>query len=731
MNLIENSVLRSGDPYLSIDEMYDVIIVGAGLSGLASAWKLRDKKILLLEKEANTGGRVETRINEGVCYDVGAIFGFSPKYLPFSCSLPDLITEPSCIGIRYNGKTILGGSVQDCLDEIDPFLSLQAQIAIEQRRINSDDEEYHLLNAFFKVIHPGEMKDYVGERYRDAWSLHETRHFQGGNRIIPDLFLERLKKAGIEPVTEALVTKVLNHREKVCIEFAKNGVLFTTYSKAVIITVPSPYVQNILPVIPDDLKLFLDLICYRPGITVVFGLKGAFIKDFSYIVVPDGPISTVIKQNTGKTGYNLLVIYYAGQKADLALEMDDDKILAEAWSTICLLEIGEIKQSHKIFQDIKRWEAVGPVITEEMVKEFRPEVLRPFPGIYLAGEWGFVERENPMPYGMSAAVISGIKQAAAVRRLHGFGPGPDTWNYRYLTDVWVYDLFKETPRFVRKYEAGNIAFYGIVLQASHDRDLKKYLIENSQEGLWEYQNGFGVTAEDTLPVLEGLISCKSDDGFIRKSAEQLIKTWYNVKEGAFNTICKSENKYWLGPSIDATANAGYLLGLIDSERYSPVISSCRIFVSKNQKNDGLWQGKWFPSQMITTLYAVRLLIEGDEYAISLVERATSSVLSSFRNGTVNSSVIDTSAALLILSLWYNSPYATGSVISLKEVRTALISGIRFLKLACPEGLHKGGEPVLYYLVKKTRERSRLYHSVDKGLIAGAWAAIAIRESGVI
>ena len=64
-------------------------------------------------------------------------------------------------------------------------------------------------------------------------------------------------------------------------------------------------------------------------------------------------------------------------------------------------------------------------------------------------------------------------------------------------------------------------------------------------------------------------------------------------------------------------------------------------------------------------------------------------------------------------------------------RTALISGIRFLKLACPEGLHKGGEPVLYYLVKKTRERSRLYHSVDKGLIAGAWAAIAIRESGVI
>lgn len=43
---------------------YDIVIVGAGLSGLYCAWKLAEsgKSVLILEKESRIGGRIYTDI---------------------------------------------------------------------------------------------------------------------------------------------------------------------------------------------------------------------------------------------------------------------------------------------------------------------------------------------------------------------------------------------------------------------------------------------------------------------------------------------------------------------------------------------------------------------------------------------------------------------------------------------------------------------------------------------
>jgi len=40
--------------------MKDVVIVGGGLAGLASAWQLRNRDILLLEADGRIGGRVRS-----------------------------------------------------------------------------------------------------------------------------------------------------------------------------------------------------------------------------------------------------------------------------------------------------------------------------------------------------------------------------------------------------------------------------------------------------------------------------------------------------------------------------------------------------------------------------------------------------------------------------------------------------------------------------------------------
>jgi renalase len=59
-------------------EIYDLIIVGAGLTGLYLSWELSQKypalKILMLEKSKSCGGRMATRRADQIHYDHGAQF---------------------------------------------------------------------------------------------------------------------------------------------------------------------------------------------------------------------------------------------------------------------------------------------------------------------------------------------------------------------------------------------------------------------------------------------------------------------------------------------------------------------------------------------------------------------------------------------------------------------------------------------------------------------------------
>ena len=61
-------ILSVSDTYGQANPEYDVVIVGAGASGLAAAYNLNDKKVLILEKQGRIGGRVNTRKFEDVVY---------------------------------------------------------------------------------------------------------------------------------------------------------------------------------------------------------------------------------------------------------------------------------------------------------------------------------------------------------------------------------------------------------------------------------------------------------------------------------------------------------------------------------------------------------------------------------------------------------------------------------------------------------------------------------------
>ena len=62
----------------SPERVYDAVIVGGGVSGLAAAWDLRDRDVLVLESSERVGGRIRSEPRDGVWLNFGAHVSRTP-----------------------------------------------------------------------------------------------------------------------------------------------------------------------------------------------------------------------------------------------------------------------------------------------------------------------------------------------------------------------------------------------------------------------------------------------------------------------------------------------------------------------------------------------------------------------------------------------------------------------------------------------------------------------------
>jgi predicted NAD/FAD-dependent oxidoreductase len=679
-----------------MDVDYDVMIAGAGLAGLNAAYQLRDLRVLLCERDTRPGGRVLTRERDGLVYDLGASFACDPRAVPFPLDRSERIEESHRIALYASGALHFGESVAACLDTLPP----------------GPERRERALDAFFQVIHPGERAGYLPQRQGDARLRFSTAHTTSGNGAVVAGFVRRLGTGTLRLSTE--VTDVEDEDGFARVALKTGDRREEVRARAVILATPAPAARVVLRGAREPCRSFLASVRYGEGIVVAVGLADAALPDFAYLVAPDLAVSTVVKHRGHDPRRQVLLVYYAAAKSERVRGGTDTEIAQQTLSSLFELPLG-LSERNVLFSDVHRWPLVGPIISGETYGSWDDLMMRPSMRVFLAGDYVSVDGDDPLPYGMAPALSSGDRAAGAVRTFLDHEASHRGYAASPLVDTTVYDLTDERPVYVERCDEGNVAFYGLVLQASGDERLKAYLLDQVRDGLWEYHIGYGVTAEDSAVVIEGLLAAGVGETFLRHRLQRLVELFYDAEEGAFRTVLRGRAAYWRGPSVDATAHVGYLLQRLAPDRYARQVGACAEYLRRVQRAEGDWKGRWFPSSLTTSYHAIRLLHSVEGGSTEALTRARERIRDTQReDGGWGGSVIGTSAAILALRTLDAHP-------------DLVVRGREWLR-ARRHGQDWPGEPVLYYWFEAEKTR-RFFHGTDRGAITSAWARLALAEDG--
>lgn len=401
------------------DECKEVIVVGAGLAGLYAAYALRDKDIIVLELKTNAGGRVLTREKMGVSYEIGAVFAIEPTSLPPSIAPPPLIEEYGMIGVCSKGRTWFGKSVVDCLEKID-FRNLEIEEITAFVNGGAYDifdlspPSYELLNAFFQLIHPGEIGEYIPQRRLDAFQVFQMGHYETGNGALIAGLIEGISsrlRCGVQ------VLSIDDQGRNVVVIVNEGGQIRHLSAKAVICSIPAHEASRVIARAESPCRLFLDGIRYGTGSLCVLAIPENLIPEFSYIATPDLATSTVVRQKTAVDGLVLLYFYFMGIKSVPVRKLHAKEMVKMALQTLDALGFGNFREEQIKFADHHHWDMISPIISEESYGAWAIEKIHSSQRVFLAGDYTHVDSHHLMPYGMSAAISSGKKAAEQVQHL--------------------------------------------------------------------------------------------------------------------------------------------------------------------------------------------------------------------------------------------------------------------------------------------------------------------------
>jgi oxygen-dependent protoporphyrinogen oxidase len=444
------------------DVMKDVVIVGGGIAGLAAAWGLRHRDIVVLEAGDRVGGRIRSErrgpywLNWG-----GHVYDGSP-----SSSTQRLLRETgfasrpvpgNLAGLSMNGRLLLSGRV-----ETFPFripmswhdraslvragakvrLAVARYARLSKRRPGEDEATRQ--QRVYDFMNDRSFADFIGELPEDAEALFKptvTRSSAEMNQISagagvgyfnlvwnigaglshgivggPSTLTEGIADALGEAVQlGAAVEEVVHKPGSVAVRYRQHGVEQEVEARSVVLATTASMSHRVGVDLDKDLRDALSEVKYGPFVSAAFLTDETERRpwDDTYaIATPKRSFNVVLNMSNnvrGSTperlpGSSFMAFSPAGLARQL-LEQDDETILKTFVEDLDQVLPGTA--SHLVEAEVARWPEASPYCFPGRGR-LQPILTRRGGRVLLAGDYlGTQYTETAVHTGLVAAQAAG------------------------------------------------------------------------------------------------------------------------------------------------------------------------------------------------------------------------------------------------------------------------------------------------------------------------------------
>lgn len=404
-----------------MDTSFDLVIVGAGLAGLSTAYALRERKVCILEQELRPGGRVLSIPNELATLDLGACFAVGADVFPEpeTAVLPQRLLERGPLRVVVGGEVLSGETAWDCIDAA-PWKREERE-ALERFRAGQigaaelPPPARRFVDALFKQIHPGEIERYIPERQRDSLQPLFPDHYPGGNRCAVDAYVKAIGDrlflgttvTSIEETPDAAIVHATT------IEDGRRRTL-SLRARAVVVATTVDVARRLVRPTRAACAEFLAVVDTATYVAVGLVFDAPALPRFRYVVSPDCPLNVVIQQASPDERHRALLCYYSDPCATTMAALSDDDLVERTVRHLGELHCDGCTAASLRVSAVKRWRSVGTILSPAYAGAKSADVVQATDRVFLAGD--YVSRDPVWGYGTVDAVSSGQAAAAAVRQ---------------------------------------------------------------------------------------------------------------------------------------------------------------------------------------------------------------------------------------------------------------------------------------------------------------------------
>jgi len=447
---------------------YEAAIVGGGLAGLAAAWELRDRDIIVFEAADRVGGRVRSEPRGRYWLNLGAhLFGGPGSLLNRlvdEVGLETRLIPGNRMGLAVNGTVVASGrpetyplrlplSAAARLSFIKSGLKLrvatQGYLRVARRRPGEPASQTRARILAYRGDQT--FADYLGPMHPDVaaifraiaereaaapreisagcgaalfalvWGSEQTlaRNLIGGSAQLP---LTLARNLGPRVITGAVVDEILPDAIGARLRLTASGGRQEVSARYVIVATPAHVTHRIVRGLPADTADALARIPYGPFVcgAMLTAERGPMPWDGVYAIATPGKAfnmlfnhANVLRGPGPREPGGSLMVYGGGDSGRRLLEMSDAQIRDAFLRDLYTI----LPDAQGIVQEviIHRWEKAIPYIPPGRHR-LQPALERPLGNIILAGDYlEFAE--------MEVAAATGVDAGRAVRRVLASVPG--------------------------------------------------------------------------------------------------------------------------------------------------------------------------------------------------------------------------------------------------------------------------------------------------------------------